>query len=231
MLGLHCCMGFSLVALSGVHGFFIAVASLVEHGLQGAQASVVVAHGLSCPAARGIFPHQGSNPRPQHWQEDSLLLSHQGSPWTEFLMLFWIIQNYVSMATYGLVATADGTGRSYQLEQYNKNVSEGLLVFTSLRKYLHCRENFALLLFREILWKHICGKVLLLRANYFSRVVELFLFLEIRKNGECCQFSFICHTKWPTSLVSSSAVLSLTKLHWLYPHFSLFIWRCPRRPI
>ena len=73
-------MGFSLVALSGVHGFFIAVASLVEHGLQGAQASVVVAHGLSCPAARGIFPHQGSNPRPQHWQEDSLLLSHQGSP-------------------------------------------------------------------------------------------------------------------------------------------------------
>ena len=87
------------------------------------------------------------------------------------------------MGTYGLVATADGTGRSYQLEQYNKNVSEGLRVFTSLRKYLHCRENFALLLFREIFWKHICGKVLLLRANYFSRVVELFLFLEIRKNG------------------------------------------------
>ena len=116
------------------------------------------------------------------------------------------------MGTYGLGATADGTGRIYQLEQYNKNVSEGLRVFISLRKYLHCRENFALLLFREIFWKHICGKVLLLRANYFSRVVELFLFLEIRKNGECCQFSFICHTKWPTSLVSSSAALSLTKL-------------------
>lgn len=44
------------------------------------------------------------------------------------------------MATHGLVAPVDGPGRSYQLEQYDKNISEGLLVFTSLSKYLHCRE-------------------------------------------------------------------------------------------
>ena len=34
----------------------------------GVRASVVVAHGLSCSAACGIFPDQGSNPCPLHWQ-------------------------------------------------------------------------------------------------------------------------------------------------------------------
>ena len=42
--------------------------------------SVVVAHGPRCSAACGIFPDQGSNPRPLHWQADSQPLRHQGSP-------------------------------------------------------------------------------------------------------------------------------------------------------
>ena len=42
--------------------------------------SVVVAHGASCSAACGIFPDQGSNPCPLHWQADSQPLRHQGSP-------------------------------------------------------------------------------------------------------------------------------------------------------
>ena len=37
----------------------------------GAPASVVVARRLSCSAACGIFPDQGSNPCPLHWQTDS----------------------------------------------------------------------------------------------------------------------------------------------------------------
>ena len=36
-----------------------------------AQASVVMAHGLSCSAACGILPDQGSNLCPLHWQADS----------------------------------------------------------------------------------------------------------------------------------------------------------------
>ena len=48
--------------------------------------SAVVAHGLSCSAACGIFPDQGSNPCPLHWQADSQPLRHQGSPGT-FLWL------------------------------------------------------------------------------------------------------------------------------------------------
>ena len=42
--------------------------------------SVVVAHGPSRSAARGILPDQGSNPCPLHRQADSQPLRHQGSP-------------------------------------------------------------------------------------------------------------------------------------------------------
>ena len=42
----------------------------VARGLQSA-GLVVVAHGLSCSAACGIFPDQGWNLCPLHWQEDS----------------------------------------------------------------------------------------------------------------------------------------------------------------
>ena len=41
--------------------------------------SVIVAHVPSCSAACGIFPDQGSNPRPLNWQADSQPLPHQGS--------------------------------------------------------------------------------------------------------------------------------------------------------
>ena len=49
--------------------------------------SVVVAHGLSCSAACGIFPDQGSNPCLLHWQADSQPLRHQGSPKQSYLDL------------------------------------------------------------------------------------------------------------------------------------------------
>ena len=96
-LGLHCCAwSFSSGGEQGLlfvmaRGLLVLVTSLVvEHGLQarGLQqlwhaGSVVVAHGLqsagsvvvvhrlSCSAARGIFPDQGSNPCPLHWQVGS----------------------------------------------------------------------------------------------------------------------------------------------------------------
>ena len=42
--------------------------------------SVVVAHGLSCPAECGTFLGQGKNLSPLCWQMDSQPLDHQGSP-------------------------------------------------------------------------------------------------------------------------------------------------------
>ena len=76
-----------------VRRLLTAVASLVaEHGLQarGLQqlqhaGSVVVAHRLSCSTVCGIFPDQGSNPCPLHWQADSQPLRHQGSPIDQLL--------------------------------------------------------------------------------------------------------------------------------------------------
>ena len=85
-LGLRCCAGFSLVlesrgySLPAILRLLVAVASLVaEHGLWVTWASVVVvsrlqstgsivvAHGLSCPMACGLFLDQGSNPCLLHW--------------------------------------------------------------------------------------------------------------------------------------------------------------------
>ena len=54
-----------------VHRLLTAVASLVaEHGLY-STGSVVVAHGLSCSTACGIFPDQGSNHVPCIGRRDS----------------------------------------------------------------------------------------------------------------------------------------------------------------
>ena len=63
-----------------VHGpLTIAASPAAEHRLR-REGSVIVAHGPSRSAACGIFPDQGSNPCPLHWQADSQPLRHQGSP-------------------------------------------------------------------------------------------------------------------------------------------------------
>ena len=52
----------------------------MEHRLKGTQASGVAAYRLSCPAVCGIFPDQGLNPCPPHWQVDSQPLLHYRNP-------------------------------------------------------------------------------------------------------------------------------------------------------
>ena len=86
VLGLRfCTRAFSSCGKRGplfiaVRGPLTIVASLVaEHRLQTRRLSNV-AHGPGCSAACGIFPDQGSNPCPLHWQADSQPLRHQGSP-------------------------------------------------------------------------------------------------------------------------------------------------------
>ena len=91
VLGLHCCMGFSLVAASGdpslvaVRRLLVAVASLVERGLSG-RAGVssggprLESTGAYCSSTCGTVPDQESVPCLLNWQVGSLPLSHQGSP-------------------------------------------------------------------------------------------------------------------------------------------------------
>ena len=64
--------GLSLVAVCyGAQASHCSGLSCCGAQAPGTQISVVVAHGLSCSAACGIFPDQGSNPCPLHWQVDS----------------------------------------------------------------------------------------------------------------------------------------------------------------
>ena len=78
--------GLSLVVASGGHsssrcaGLSLSRPLLLRSTGSRHAGSVVVAHGSSCSAACGIFPDQGSNPCPLHWQADSQPLRHQGSP-------------------------------------------------------------------------------------------------------------------------------------------------------
>ena len=73
--------GLSLVVASGGHSSSrCAGLSLSRPLLLRTAGSVVVAHGLSCSAACGILPDQGSNPCSLQWQADSQPLRHQGSP-------------------------------------------------------------------------------------------------------------------------------------------------------
>ena len=78
--------GLSLVVASGGHsssrcvGLSLSRPLLLRSTGSRRAGSVVVAHGPSCSAACGIFPDQGSNPCPLHWQADSQPLCHQGSP-------------------------------------------------------------------------------------------------------------------------------------------------------
>ena len=87
--------GLSLVAASGSHsssrcaGLSLSRPLLLWSTGSRRAGSVVVAHGLSCSAACGIFPDQGSNLCPLHWQADSQPLRHQGSPSHLFLYPIW----------------------------------------------------------------------------------------------------------------------------------------------
>ena len=78
--------GLSLVVASGGHsssqcaGLSLSQPLLLRSTGSRRTGLAIVAHGPSRSAACGIFPDQGSNPCPLHWQADSQPLRHQGSP-------------------------------------------------------------------------------------------------------------------------------------------------------
>ena len=95
-----CCVfvsvrGLSLVVASGGHsssrcaGLSLSRPLLLPSTGSRRAGSVVVAHGPCSSAARGIFPDQGSNLCPLHWQADSQPLRHQGSPGEGFIGKEW----------------------------------------------------------------------------------------------------------------------------------------------
>ena len=99
--------GLSLVAASGGHsssrcvGLSLLQPLLLRSRGSRRAGSVIVADGPSCSAACGIFPDQGSNPCPLHWQADSQPLRHQGSPIYSILIFilfkYFLISNVTSL--------------------------------------------------------------------------------------------------------------------------------------
>ena len=104
--------GLSPVPASGVHsssrcaGLSLSRPLLLRSTGSRRAGSVVVAHGPSRSAACGIFPDQGLNPCPLHWQADSQPLHHQGNlkviidmyvPITIFLFLFCYCRSFLSL--------------------------------------------------------------------------------------------------------------------------------------
>ena len=93
VLGLHCCMGFSLVAVRGGYfyrsvqashwgGFSCAAGARGHAGFRSCSSRALEhrlsSRGTGCFMARGIFPDQGLNPCLLCWQADSLPLSPGG---------------------------------------------------------------------------------------------------------------------------------------------------------
>ena len=77
------CMSFSLLWLLLLRssGSRVQASVVAARGLSSCSSTWVgyQAHGLSCSVARGIFPDQGSNRCPLHWQADSYPLYQQGN--------------------------------------------------------------------------------------------------------------------------------------------------------
>ena len=116
--------GLSLVVASGGHSSLpYAGLSLSQPLLLWSTGSrraglVVVAHRPSCSVACGIFPDQGSNPCPLHWQADSQPLHHQGSPVGRFL-----ITGSISLLVIGLFIFSISSWFSLGRLYLSKNLS------------------------------------------------------------------------------------------------------------
>ena len=89
------CTGFSLLWLSccrararGCKGFSSCVTWALGHRLNNyGTGSIIMAQGLNCSSACGIFWKHASNPRLLHWKADSLPLSHHVSHWSSFFLI------------------------------------------------------------------------------------------------------------------------------------------------
>ena len=108
--------GLPLVAASGDHsssqcaGLSLSRPLLLRSTGSRRAGSAAVVHGPSRSAACGIFPDQGSNPCPLHWQADSQPLRHQGSPLYTFLIFFFFFFFNFLAAQRGLWDLSSPTG-------------------------------------------------------------------------------------------------------------------------
>ena len=124
--------GLSLVVASGDHsssrctGLSLSRPLLLRSTGSRRPGSVVVAHEPSCSAVCGIFPDQGSNACPLHWQADSQPLCHQGSP----VVIFYfrsLLMSHSCLTTHGHLIPDPSTAQSYfHLSPKSRSIAEGI---------------------------------------------------------------------------------------------------------
>ena len=113
--------GLSLVAASGGHsssrcaGLSLSRPLLLRSTGSRCAGSVIVAHGPSCSAVCGVFPDQGLNPCPLHWQADSQPLRHQGSPLVDFF-IFSFHTNSLQFRVFYIYSTSQSIDTKFLLE-------------------------------------------------------------------------------------------------------------------
>ena len=133
--------GLSLVAASGGHssarcaGLSLSRPLLLRSTGSRRAGSVIVAHGPSCSVACGIFPHQGSNPCPLHWQTDSQPLRHQGSPPAWFFTPCWWFFFLPGCLKHSLSFKFKCLTRKYLYVKYSKSKFPGIQCFLSTCRF------------------------------------------------------------------------------------------------
>ena len=133
--------GLSLVVASGDHsssrcaGLSLSQPLLLRSTGSKRAGSVIVAHRPSCSAACGIFPDQGSNPCPLHWQADSQPLRHQGSL-CSFVFISWVLLHHFwvlcsSDLCYSFISfiTFKCLSVSFETEGYSFDLFVGIFFF------------------------------------------------------------------------------------------------------
>ena len=98
----------------------------------GHTSSVAVVHGLSCSETCGIFPDQGLNLGPLHWQADSYPQCHPGSPPGTFLVIITGEHHWTEM---------DGDQECYQhLTMFNQECYQHLNNVRNKECYQHLND-------------------------------------------------------------------------------------------
>ena len=130
--------GLSLVAASGGHssswcaGLSLSRPLLLQSIGSRRTGSVAMAHRPSRSAACGIFPDQGSDLCPLHWQADSQPLRHQGNPPISFIVGL-LVMNALGCLSSENVFTSSS---------FRKDIFTGyrirLFSFNTLKMLFHC---------------------------------------------------------------------------------------------
>ena len=166
--------------------------------------SAIVAHGPSCSVACGIFPDQGSNPCPLHWQADSQPLRHQGSPY--FCLFKYIIScltsAYVYIVKIQIKNITDTSSQSWRFPglailSVAKTVIEKALIVVHYQKF---QIAINILVFSSSLWMNMLFTSIsrpFLSLHLFSHCITSSNTM-FQKHFHFCLLiiTFICPTTW-----------------------------------